>query len=871
MQSFTMPQKKELFITNLWDAPVIPDWQWPVGMGIFATTADMDRHLNQSFWVKEFTRLSGIGSYYEKHDILFVENTSLAYRLSRLKGWRFSAKIVLIKRSSTDLDINKEINEIASTIKSHLKASAVIFYTSSLPVNEWFEQLIIHLSHNAGFAEAIERIPATSAVLYISKTLNDDTRLSTLLKTLLTDLKEQKFDDTSAIPIRLTDGTVASMKIARAVKYLQKNFDILPYTHEDSTATTIKLLKEAAQLQKKKELAKKTKAIPRKRKKKIALIKSFKKKSRKQGGGGFTLSDLSLDNINTPVYFDLDIDYHIGDVVQERTADLKNEEDSYLLAVFGNPKTKKTEKKFLLPDTTYLLLIKIGKEDPDFLKTPLDTSKEEIFSDPATMEVMIDLEVTLNYLPGILRAQISWHKYGDSNVATFSIQTPADPQLLTARVAAYCGNRFLQEAVLTIEVRTANMPAQLESAFFKIEAALRNQPHGLNSGNAFDAVIVGGKSADAEREMGGRSKGKEHHFRYTPQMKTLVDKIKALLEEAAQSPVLPGDLDTEQNLDILIPLAVLGFKLHKLYLNNMSLDGPMQLINNAGDFLPLDFAYTRQPPLGTARLCAHASEALNKGACQNCLNSIDEEKNFICPFGFWALSQVVERHQYKAMADASQSDYILKTVPDGNRNVLTVLNKSLHGSSGRVDLGSISDLRTTVRKSISKVCKQPLIYAENWAEWAAAIPQNPDSLILIVHIEKGERTDDDSLEIGNDPLDQIQLDHQYIPQPTAGKAPFVILIGCEASNTDQYLFDTISLLFRQGVAIVVSNFTSIIGEQAARIVMQLTELLKQEATIPVSFGEIILKLRQKMMAQGMLAGLSLLAHGDTDWKIKCDV
>ena len=71
-----------------------------------------------------------------------------------------------------------------------------------------------------------------------------------------------------------------------------------------------------------------------------------------------------------------------------------------------------------------------------------------------------------------------------------------------------------------------------------------------------------------------------------------------------------------------------------------------------------------------------------------------------------------------------------------------------------------------------------------------------------------------------------------------------------------------------GAAIVISNFTKIRGRHAGPIVMKLLEFLKAHEEKEFTLGEIVLKLRQYLLAKGIMVGFSLTTLGDADWKIK---
>jgi hypothetical protein len=142
-------------------------------------------------------------------------------------------------------------------------------------------------------------------------------------------------------------------------------------------------------------------------------------------------------------------------------------------------------------------------------------------------------------------------------------------------------------------------------------------------------------------------------------------------------------------------------------------------------------------------------------------------------------------------------------------------------------------------------------------------------MILVVHIEKDDDNDVDQLEIGDKQLlVQNNFDHVKIGSPSPEHPPFMIVIGCETASVENYGFDISSQLITEGAAVVLSNFTKIRGRHAGPIVIKLVEYLKENAGKEISFGTIILKLRQYLLSKGIMVSLALVAQGDADWKLK---
>jgi hypothetical protein len=292
----------------------------------------------------------------------------------------------------------------------------------------------------------------------------------------------------------------------------------------------------------------------------------------------------------------------------------------------------------------------------------------------------------------------------------------------------------------------------------------------------------------------------------------------------------------------------------------------VQIVSKRTGFVPLDFVYDLPPPAQDAKLCDHAESALRSGKCAGCFDHSKSPAPFVCPFGFWSFSRVVERHssEYEDPAGNGGGDYRILSASDSRQGTLQILNDTVHASTQRID-SVVAGTRENLRKAIQQNCTT-CREAEDWDKWDLLTKdKKPDSLILVVHLEPDEATEIDQLEIGDGKL----LLQNFFDETKLGTSPpFVIIIGCEVINTATYGFDISNQLMRHGAAIVLSNFTRITGRQAGPIVVRLVELLRENQGNTLTFGQVLLKLRQRLLADGYIASLTLIAHGDADWKIK---
>ena len=355
---------------------------------------------------------------------------------------------------------------------------------------------------------------------------------------------------------------------------------------------------------------------------------------------------------------------------------------------------------------------------------------------------------------------------------------------------------------------------------------------------------------------------------FTSGLFDLVKKIKDDIEEAVVDiKNHPEDLYHENNVALLRRLAFKGNNLFVNHLKKKTINGPIQIVARREEFVPLDFVYTLPPPKKDAQLCTHAKEALEEGACKKCYDHILSPAPHICPFGFWCFSQVVERHRFGKGKDGA-GDYRLQSEPITNRGPLNVLQETVYASTSKVEKES-NGLRDRILKAITKNSLH-VYEAQDWNSWSDLTSKHkPDSMILVVHIEKDDENDVDQLEIGDKQLIvQNSFDHVQIGSPSSEHPPFIIVIGCETASVENYGFDISSQLITEGAAVVLSNFTKIRGRHAGPIVIKLVEYLKENAGKEISFGSIILKLRQYLLSKGIMVSLALVAHGDADWKIK---
>ena len=98
-------------------------------------------------------------------------------------------------------------------------------------------------------------------------------------------------------------------------------------------------------------------------------------------------------------------------------------------------------------------------------------------------------------------------------------------------------------------------------------------------------------------------------------------------------------------------------------------------------------------------------------------------------------------------------------------------------------------------------------------------------------------------------------------------SPVVLLLGC--NTTGEIPIKSLITKFRLcGASMVLSTLTEILGRHAAPVAEEIISNLKIAANQGKSLGDTLLFVRRKTLAEGIPMVLSLVAHGDADWRFK---
>ena len=881
------------------------EWKWPLLTAIGPGSKISPKKLGAFYFAKDLTIVKKAQAYRERPNILLFDNRAQALAATQKK--KLQADVILVKEKISffkSKNAKKQATAFAKNIAAITKAGGVFIFHTPWADPSWYDQLVVEISHDLGFADALKRIDG-KGFGFVSPGLGKETRLSTLIDLITKDLRSGKLKPRSPVEFTLLKPfKTVTVKPGDIASFLKKNKHRLDYTGEKRTGTSAKNLKWKREKKATSQPIAKAKKIgvkkarkataPKKAAKKFAKAKRpMWKMARKKNGGGSHFKPSTNKKTDAPkvVARNFKKIARPSDLLGGRKEKFKTKPkppvaamDEREVAMAADEVEKSTprfvqasfvkkgekEKKLesLLPETDYTMNVWVGQESVVATARGEELDTAEFFKDEKMKKVTLKAEVRCNVSDKSLWSTIILPRDGDSNKAKFRINTGSSKKQFEAEIFLYHEDRLVQKNMLRIDIRKANEKGQPKKVVMKTEAMLRKNLDNLDGRRKFGGSIVIPDKKDANKTTAGIVGNKPFGLLFNKAVNDLMTKIRGFIEEAANDEESnQDDLNDPGSVKLLKRLAANGNILFEQHLKKTTLNGPLQIVSNREDYTPLEFAYTFPPPNSDAELCPNAKKALKQGKCQNCFNTKAEWQAHVCPFGFWGLSHVIERHNYKRKEDDNRSDYVIRSEPDKNIDPLKVLNNAFFAASNKVDNGN-KGLVKKVNEAIKKNCAS-LTQANKWDDWKQLVStKKPDNIILIVHLEQDENLGVDAFEIGDELLPVTSFDGDYMNADGEKRTPFVILIGCEATNVEAYGFDAASQLIVDGAGIVLSNFTSIRGRHAGNIVIKLVELLKAAGGDEIDFGTIILRLKQQLLAEGLMVSLSLLSHGDADWKIK---
>lgn len=542
----------------------------------------------------------------------------------------------------------------------------------------------------------------------------------------------------------------------------------------------------------------------------------------------------------------------------------------------GEPKRLKNAWR---AGASHAVVVRVGAPDEEWIapapdaffpyeKLPPDESEHRltvVFTEPSLLEEP-------------QTAQIVLPRRGNSSSCTFWIYVKEGMERVEGRLIVLHRNRVLQTALLRGPVAGEGLEGKgIELA---IEAVVRPGLVDLGSRRHFDAALVLNHDSAAVPRVTVLSDDRAE-IRATADLEAEVDWLNRQLSSIAHSRRdFEGGLAAPATVDLLRGFARHGSVLYRYLVtdrlrNDRIAHGDrIQILSMEPDAnLPLEFVYDRKAPVDGAGLCPNAVEALRSGRCGDTCPRGEEEKNVICPLGFWGMSRILERHAHQPeFYDELRRDFALQSEPLEGRDTLPVLGgDALLAASHRVD-ASCRDGSKTLSEAIEKATLRAPGYVEKWPDWAAEIAKGTHLLqVLLVHTDRAAPGDPmQKMEIGKDSwLVAANLDKSYIRIDPDKPKPLVFLLGCETGAPEVSFLGFVGQFRAHGAAIVLSTGSTVHSVHAVpvakRYIEVLARMIREGGT--TTFGEVMRSARRELLADGYPMVLCLAAYGDADWRL----
>ena len=484
---------------------------------------------------------------------------------------------------------------------------------------------------------------------------------------------------------------------------------------------------------------------------------------------------------------------------------------------------------------------------------------------------------------------------GDSNTCEFEIETGGGDQAYVARITVLHRNRVLQSGLLTAPVGVSEGGPK-----FILDVTARTRLGDLDERLNFDLAFV---LNDVH------SQGLIHTVRGDhaavlkiddTDVRALQDVCNIAITKITEEPERYQGLYAPGTEELLRVLAQKGAKLRQ-YISKYALRGDslvspryVQVVAaKPGKVLPVEFIYELEAPDDTATLCPNAVAALSAdlpswGASANGMSTVNlmlgvpsgmdacpgcpmgtspdfDAAETICPLAFWGTRCVIERGLPHYM---DRGDFEVSAEPgSAEARVLYPLDAALVGATKKanlVDPLAVNNMINRLKQLASSVNE-----VASWADWVNATKAKPSMLVLLLHQEQGEYGP--VLDIGSQPYLKTDLIKKKHVRPDASMpAPLALLVGCETAYSEISYESASQGFLDAGAAAVISTVAKVLGRDAAPVVAELVEEMSN-TKVPMPLGQILMKVRRKMLVGGTPMVLSLIAVGDADWEVAARV
>lgn len=522
------------------------------------------------------------------------------------------------------------------------------------------------------------------------------------------------------------------------------------------------------------------------------------------------------------------------------------------------------------PATTHEIDVRIGHYELGWL-----AAGAPFPDDTLETEGPFDLTVVLtepHLLSAPQRATIVLPVIGASTTATMTLTTKPDTTVVDARIIVLHGNRVIQTCRLQGDVREGGRVSLDASDVAEAEAMVRPSVAGLDDRRTFDLALIVNRSQDGASRVTAVGTDIVRQVSLDD-VSEAVEAVRKRLGEIVDSEEDFTGLDAAGTRELLVFLATHGSLMYRALVGDFL--GPelaeqqfLQIVSAKPDaFLPVEFAYEFRAPNPDAGLCPDALEALGVAEFpEGCPG--DHDETVVCPFGFWAVSKVIERHAFQRASDVSEG-FQVRSSPNRDRAEISLGPALAFAASDRVDAVTAGTIERVTRALIAASGDSaPLV--DSWQTWqeTVASEKKPGVLVLLSHTVKDDVTDTFGLEIGHgERVLAAQLDERFLPP--SDRPVVVALLGCETAAAGQVGWERFPALFRRaGAEVIIGTLTEVLGRHAADVAEELVAALYECCgDTGMGLGEVMVGVRRRFLAKGLPMILALAVFGDADWLV----
>jgi hypothetical protein len=549
------------------------------------------------------------------------------------------------------------------------------------------------------------------------------------------------------------------------------------------------------------------------------------------------------------------------------------------------------EARALVVGDLHRVFVRIGPHDRAWLnpKDRIPFPDELLPVDEEEHQLTVVLSEP-DHLPEPLVENVVMGRVGPSSAAKFEF-VPRDANTpFRARIVVTHRNRVLQTAVLSARVLAVGESPRLEDEVtVEIEAIVRPQLQDLAQRSRFNATLLLNHTpkgqptvfclADNHAELRG--------------MSVIADKINAISARlsmvAAAAKRYAKGLEETESVDLLRFLADKGRGLYEYLITDQAdpvlgerlrNDAPVQIVSLVPDaYFPAEFIYEFDIPAPDAHVCPNALEVLKSGNYAKKCSAADHKmdsvqgSSYVCPFGFWGLRRVIERHVWHAVKGAAGADYVLQAEPSSTRPVLVLTSEIILAASANVEKEQAGAVQVLINK-LQEIVKAPIELAVSWQKWHDLVqkPGPAKSILLALpHVESRSAfgATEYDVEIGGQIRKTLAIGQEDVLQTEEAPPPLVILFGCDTAVPQSAIDSVVGQFRRKGAGIVVGTVSSMLGSHACVVAEEFTaQIVTLAAGGGVPFGDLLLALRRRALGHGLVMAMCVAGFGDADWLVR---